>query len=228
MYKFTPSLDFGDFPRKVLMALGASKSAVDKWEPAAHGHITNPSSPDDNKNIGEILFRRQLLPGNELDTLQKALLGNLHEALKWDNISSKAILSMTQDTKRISLHKWCLQVLLDSATRAFFGDQLLEIEPDLCHIFRDFDDNSWQLHYKYPRFLSKKLHTARDKIVNALKLYFQLPEGQRQGGAWVIRSFEVEMKRRKIAVADIAAILLGVFWVYVTNFNDSKQERPDR
>lgn len=200
------------------MALGASKSAVHKWEPKDHGQVIELLSPENHKNVGEILFRQQLLPGNELDVLQKVFMRNIHEALLWDKISGKVILSMTQDSKKISLLNWTRQVLLDTATRTFFGDALLEIEPDLSRIFCEFDDDSWQLHFKYPRFLSKRMYTARDKIANALVVYFRLPEEYRQGAAWITRSFEAEMRRREIADTDIAAILIAVFWVYVAAF----------
>lgn len=206
IYRNTASLDFVDFPRNVLMALGASESAIDKWESKVHDPNVISLIPEDNKGIGEILFRQQLLPGSEFETVQKVFMGSIHESLRWDNISSNAILPMTQNTRKISLLKWTRQVLLDSATRTFFGDALLKIEPDLSQIFCEFDDDSWQLHYKYPRFLSKRMHTARDRIASALVMYFRLPKEHRQNEAWITRSLEFEMRRRDIDDRDIAVL----------------------
>lgn len=80
---------------------------------------------------------------------------NIHQSLGWDCIPSNITRSSTSDTKTLSLLGWCREILLDSATRSFFGDRLLEVEPDLFETFFDFDDNSWKLTYKLPRFMSQ-------------------------------------------------------------------------
>ena len=164
-------------------------------------------------HLGEDFYRQQLYPGKELDILQKTFLQRIHDSFLWDNMSDKIILSSTQDTRTVSLLQWCREVLLDSATRSFFGDRLLDIEPDLFESFFDFDDNSWKLTYHLPRFLSKEMFSAKEKATDALRRYLALPREQRPGEAWLIRTLEAEMRQLGIEVPDIASFIMMIYWV---------------
>lgn len=108
----------------------------------------------------------------------------------------------------MSLLEWTRQVLLDGATQAFFGSKLREIEPDLFGTFFYFDDNSWKLTYKIPRYWSNDIYAAKQKAQDALKLYFDLPREQRSGEAWIIRTLEIELRGLGIDEPDIAAVLM--------------------
>ena len=102
---------------------------------------------------------------------------------------------------------------MDSATRAFFGDRLLELEPELLQSFFDFDDNSWKLTYKLPGFLSKEVTAAKQKGIDALTRYFQLAKEERPGEAWLVRTLEAEMRHVGIQEPDIAAFIMIFYWV---------------
>lgn len=51
---------------------------------------------------------------------------------------------------------------------SFFGEALLEIEPDLFRTSFDFDDDSWMLLYRYPKFLAKRLYRSKDAAIDAM------------------------------------------------------------
>ena len=174
----------------------------------------NPSGSEFT-HLGSRICQQQLLPGKELDVLQKVFMDNIHKSLCWHGITPKITIESSPEAKTVSLLGWCREVLLESSTRAFFGDQLLEVSPDLFQSFYAFDACSWKLHYGYPKILSTDLYAARDKIIEALTAYFRLPKAKRSGAAFVVDKLEDEMRRLEIGVEDIAALTMPVFWVYV-------------
>jgi hypothetical protein len=211
-HRSTATLTYDKFIRETLLSLGASREAVDTWIPLydqAHTNLLHKEF----LHIGQRLCQQQLLAGKESETLQHVLLRRIEASLAWHKIPEKITLSSTPEKKTVSLLGWCREVLLESATHAFFGDRLLEIEPNLLKIFSIFDASSWKLHYGYPRFLSRELYAARDKIHTALVTYLKLPKEKRPDAAWLIHGFETEMRRLGIEEEDIAAVMVPVYWV---------------
>ena len=230
IYRNTEELTLDTHIRHILTALGASSSAVDKWIPPrlsendkikAMGGL-NPSASDFT-HLGSRICQQQLLPGKELNVLQDVFMDRIHKSLHWDKITPKITLASSPEAKTISLLGWCREVLLDSATRAFFGDELLEINPNLFQSFYDFDACSWKLHYGYPKFLSTDLYVARDTIIEALTAYFKLPKAERPGAAFVVDRLEDEMRQLGIETKDIAALTMPLYWVYVTSLPSPPQ-----
>ena len=204
-----------------MVTFGATPSAVEKmWQnPSKDIAATKKSRINPLHkalaHLGEDLYRQQLQPGRELDILQSSFLHNIHESICWQNLSDKITVSSSRDRKTVSLLGWCREVLLDAATKSFFGDRLQEIDPDLFQSFFDFDDNSWKLTYHYPRFLSNEMYAAKQQAINALTTYFKLPKEQRLGESWLVRTLEAEMRHLGIAEHDIAAFVMMTYWVYV-------------
>lgn len=220
IYRNTEELTIDTHIRHTLASLGASSSAVDKWIPQ------RPSEDRENCAIGGLkpsvsefthlgsrICQQQLLPGKELDVLQKVFMNNIHKSLHWHSITPKVTVGSSQEAKTVSLLGWCREVLLESSTRAFFGDQLLELNPDLFQSFYAFDACSWKLHYGYPKILSTDLYAARDKIIETLTAYFRLPKAKRSGVAFVVDRLEDEMRQLEIGVEDIAALTMPLYWV---------------
>ncbi len=204
-----------------MVCFGVTPFAVAKmWEkPANDGPGSAILSPNPLHKLlaklSEDFYRQQLYPRKPLEILQSTFMPNIHNSLKWYNISSKIISSSTKDAKIVSLLGWCREVLLDSATRSFFGNRLLEIELNLFQGSFDFDDNSWKLTYKIPRVFSREMYEAKQKSTDALIKYFKLPIKERPGAAWVVQNLETEMRQLGIQEPDIAAFVLMLYWVYV-------------
>lgn len=205
--------------RDMLLRLGASAESIERWVPSSGAKITSHlagvsnSAHGDYGHLGERLCRQQLLPGKELDILQVSLLSRIHKSLQWDQMPEKIVKSFTQSTRTVSLLGWCQEVLLDSATWAFFDERLMQINPGLFESFYIFDELSWQLHFGYPRFMAKKMYTAKDRIIDALTAYFRLPKSERPNESWLIGSLEDEMRNLGIGDRDIAAIIMPLYWV---------------
>lgn len=148
MYKNVESFSYDTFVRDVMVASGASPSVIDKmWLfPSKNGHgftatVPNPS----NKCLAQLtrdFHRQQLHPGDHHRELSDKFLFYIDGSLHWECISAKFVIDDDGFLKRTSLKKWCRDVLLQAATKAFFRESLLEIQPDLLDNFVNFDDNS--------------------------------------------------------------------------------------
>lgn len=216
VYKNTLSLTFDDYIRDMMLSFEMTPLAVDKmWQtPSAKSALISPNPLNKSLvQLGEDFYKQQLYPGPKLEILQKTLMPSIHQSLRWDSISKNITRSSTSDTKTLSLLGWCRDILLDSATRSFFGDRLLEVEPDLFQTFFDFDDNSWKLTYKLPRFMSQDMYKAKKKTMDALTAYFELPMEERSGSIWIIKTLEAEMRQLGIGSSDIASLMMMTFWV---------------
>ena len=216
VYKNSLSLTFDDYIRDMMLSFEMTPLAVDKMWQKPTPESTLIGSNSLNKSLvqrGEDFYRQQLHPGPKLEILQRKLMSNIDQSLRWDSISNNIIRSSTPNTKTLSLLTWCRDVLLDSATRAFFGDSLLVVEPDLFQTFYTFDDNSWKFTYKLPRIMSQEMYSAKKKAVDALTAYFELPMEKRPGSAWIIQTLESEMRQLGIGSSDIASLLMMTFWV---------------
>ena len=217
-YKSTATLTFDGFVRDMLTRLGASSHAVNIWVPDLKkdsGFPTENSnpSPDITHRLVEHLCRQQLLPGKDLDYLQAVFMKNIHESLTWENLNGDLVLISMPGKKTVSLLGWCREVLLNAATKSFFGERLQLIEPNLFRNFFIFDDNSWKLNYGYPYILSREMYSAKDKLIDALTIYFKLPKLERLGEASLIRNLEIEMRELGIVDKDIAALVMPIYWV---------------
>lgn len=219
VFKNTEQLTFDDYIKNMMLQFGTTPEAVDKmWQTPTNDNLNsatlqpNPSLKS-FVHLSEGLYRQQLHPGEKLNTLQNVLLGNIYSSLTWESMTEKVIISSTENERTVSLYEWTRQVLLDGATRAFFGDKLLEMDPNLFEDFFYFDDNSWKLTYKIPRYWSNDVYAAKQKAQDALEAYFCLPKEERPGEAWIIHVLETEMRALGITEPDIASILMMTFWV---------------
>lgn len=198
---------------------GGSEDAVHKmWQdPGKDGHGRALLSPNPvHKNLarlGEDFYRQQLHPGTNLETLQSQFMPNIHNSLIYEVIPEEVIISSTKGEKTVSLLGWVRGVLLDSATRSFFGDRLLDIDPNLFQSFFEFDDNSWKLTYHLPRVFAREMYVAKEQATGALFKYFQLPKEERPGAAWLVRTLESEMRNLGMQGADIASFVMMIYWV---------------
>ena len=223
IYKDTENLSFDPFMKEMLRRVGVSSATIAKWipdssEPCASGPRDGPRpSIREISHVGQKLCRQQLLPGKEFDIFSTKLINDIEQSLQWDKISRGITLSSTNTTKRVSLIGWCREVLIVSATRSIFSEHLLQIDAHLIDSFYTFDAASWKAFFKFPRFLSRDMDAGKDRILHALSKYFSVPKDERKGESWLISNLETEMIKVGITdVAEMASIVMPLYWVYVT------------
>lgn len=202
-----------------MVAFGASSNAIDKmWLfPNKNGQGFAATVPNPfNKCLAQLtrdFHRQQLHPGDHQRELSDIFLFQIDSSLLWQHMSAETVVEDDQILKRLSLKRWCGDVLLQAATNAFFGKSLLEIQPDILQNFLNFDDNSWMLMYRFPRFLAKSMYQAKDAAIDALEKYFETPQECRRDAAWFVQTLETEQRRLGIGNRDIATLILMVYWV---------------
>ena len=169
-------------------------------------------------NYQSELYKQQLHPGERLDVLQPKVLHYVNDSLQWDNLPSQhAPSSATVNTlhpgKIVSLSEWCREVLVKATARSFFGDAPLDIDPNFLQNFYDFDDVSWKITYNLPYLFAREAHASKDKLLDVLVEYLNLPHGKKEAACWLIKMLEKELREIGVGDRDIAAMLLLVFWV---------------
>lgn len=213
IYRNTKTLTFDEYIRDVMKSIGVSDDGIAKlWY--------TPSDNSDLRSLhkalahaGEDYYREQLLPGSRLDILWDRILRLIDASLHWDQIPQSSNSGPGDEIKTVGLLEWCREVLLHTVTTAFFGHQLLDVEPKLLEHFMAFDEESWKLTYKYPRIVSKDMYYAKDKLVSAVEAYLRLPKDQRPDGAWLIQKLEEETSKLDISTSDLAAMITSLLWV---------------
>ena len=163
-------------------------------------------------------YKQQLYPGEKLDSIGETFLGYIDDHLHFNRFSPQYEIapsheSKDPDFKTVSLYRWCREVLVDSATRTFFGHKLLEINPSLLQSFYAYDETSWKLLYKYPSVFAKDVTTAKNCIVSALTEYLETPSSKRQDASWIMKTLEKEQRAIGIDTHNIAAMMMLAYWV---------------
>jgi hypothetical protein len=222
IYRNTTTLTFEEFVQDLMRSVGASEEGISKMYDCPKidesSNLKTEKSNTLHKPMAhsvEDFYRQQLHPGALFDGLWTRIQDLMNTALQWDNISSNCVLSTTGTTKTLSLLEWCRAAVLPSATTAVWGERLLQLQPNLMETFVTFDNESWKLTYKLPRFMAKEVHDAKDEIRATFEKYLALPIHQRRGEAWFIRNLETKLRELGIRESDIAAMLVPPIWVYV-------------
>ena len=220
-YKNTTSLTFDKIVYELSITFGVSKESVEM----AYRRPTNDL--DDvisqklqikNPQLKSVahfhhdLWKQQLLPGDLYRELQQEFADLIETSLHLNRMTDQyyVVTSHRNEGKTVSLMKWTQKVLVDASLRIFFGDKLLELDPDLPRHFLDFDDDSWKLVYKWPN--ATKMHTAKAKMTNALVRYLALPREERKGAAYLVEMMEKTQRALGFSEKDIANVFCIVLW----------------
>ena len=208
IYKNTKTLTFDEYACDVTKSIGVSDDGIAKlWKPP--GEIGNDRLHKALAHAAEDYYREQLLPGPQLDILWKHALGDIASSIRWDNLSGSRF-NRAEKSKSLSLLEWTSGVLLKSVVKAFFGDGLLQMDPQLLQNFAAFDKESWKLIYKLPRGVAKDMYDARDKMVRSVEAYLRLPQNQRSEATWLIKKLEVEAGKASLDVQDLTAMITSL------------------
>ncbi|KAL8965513.1 MAG: hypothetical protein Q9183_003814 [Haloplaca sp. 2 TL-2023] len=217
VYKNTRTLTFDEYAQDVMKSIGVSDDGITKlW--------STPEKSDNRGGLhkalahaGEDYYREQFLPGNRIDVLWPRVLGLIDSAMQWDQLPQTPGAISTDGVKTVSLLEWKSKVLLESVITAFFGPQLLQIDPQLLLHFAAYDEESWKLTYKYPRMMSKNMYHAKDQLVAAVETWLNLPRDKRPDGAWFIQKLETESSKLEMGIKDLAAMITSLAWVILSN-----------
>lgn len=165
------------------------------------------------KEVCVMLFRTLLNPGNYSEAMLDVLLGTVENRMTWNEIPDWMVLERRGDMSDVSLLEWSKHVLLEGATRSFFGDALLEVEPNLFDSFFEFDDSSWKLPYNIPDIFAQDVLRAKATAEQALAKYFSLPKERRTDASKLVQEIEAVLVDSGIKPKDMGVLVLMFYWV---------------
>ena len=215
----TNTISHDGFVQYLMKSFGAPASVVDKMYQmfSIDGRIMYHPNPH-QKSLAHLtvdFHRHQLLPGKEQEILSDSFFRYIDTSLRWENMDRAYLLKDQRPNHvTISLHSWCLEVLVKAATNAFFGDRLLQMDPMLPQSFNEFDKSSWMLLYQVPKAVSSRMTSPLAKNIESLTEYFRLPKVERPGASWFNQTLEAEQRQLGISEEDVAKLMMLIHWGY--------------
>lgn len=190
-WKHTTALTFDPFIRKVIALHGATPETVEKMF----------HKPKEGTSIGKSFMEKvhedyilQLYPGEKLNILQNTFLEKIEENLSWDRLCGEMLLADSSEEKSLSLWAMCREVLSNATLRSLFGDNIVQIAPEILPNFFLFDEDSWMFYYEFPKYTTRNMWNAKTNATKAVEKYFSLPKSQRPGASWLIETHEKDMR----------------------------------
>ncbi|MCJ1465970.1 hypothetical protein MMC07_004589, partial [Pseudocyphellaria aurata] len=152
-----------------------------------------------------------------LNNLHDDLVRHIDESMQWNRLSAKYTRFSNADERDISLLGWCRDSMINAATRSYFDEALLQIEPNLSQIVFDFDTETCGSIAKYPHRLGNFSSAAKQKGIAAFTAYLKLSKVQRAGEAQFVRDLEEEYRRLGLDEENLASLMMIVYWVINAN-----------
>lgn len=215
-YRNIKTLSFNVFVQEMLRTLGNSPSCIEtmyKPLPADKAGFPNPKCKP-LATLARDMHLQQLYPGKNLDILSE----NFDKFFD-KHLHSKEILRIcpyarasSGDSIVIPLMAWCSDVFTRAGQEAYFGPLLEEIDPEMTTKFLVYDELSYQVQFQYPKWLSTKLHKAKEELAKDLMTYYDVPQERRHGDAWFVKAMENEMRALKLSTYDMAIMMVTIYW----------------
>ena len=200
----------------MLKTAGNSRSCIEAMYrplPADKPGFPNPNSKP-LATLARDMHLQQLYPGKYLDTLGQDFDKWFDGHLEVNNFVRNCPYANVAEDKSITmpLMAWCSDVFTRAGQEAYFGPLLGKIDPAMTSKFLEFDELSYQIQFQYPKWLSSKMHKAKEALVDDLMTYFDTPQEQRHGDAWFVKAMENEMKALKLSTYDMSVMMVTIYW----------------
>ena len=222
-WKDTEALTFDPFVQQLMSLLGMSKKTQDllyKEEPETFMPVEKKSESlllKENPTHQafyhlQMEWVKQQLSGNMLTEIGNNFMGYINQSLYMNNFSPSFVYASAPGEKSISLKKMVRHCLVLSATKAFFGPQMQEVDPRFLEYYFNFEEAAWKMFYQYPRFLAQDLYGAAEGILSTMTRYYDRPESEKPELVWMFKTIETEMRHLGLPSHDIAIMSFMLFW----------------
>ena len=161
------------------------------------------------------MHRHQLFPGGNLDYLGDQFAQYFDKHLNVESIVKNRRYAVSMpDSKDVvlSLSTWTSDFVVCAGQQAYFGETLAKIDRDFTWKFIEYDELAWQVLYQYPKFLSRKMHAARDQLTASIQKYFDTPPQDRAKSAWFVTAMETEMRSLGMSSKELAPMMAVIYW----------------
>ena len=196
---------------------GTSRSGIDKIFSTSDSHVSSASGRGP-MNIPQKAHNLQVrqTQGDELRTLCKHIKDFFDANLQLESLPGLRLtvppVEAALDRRTVSLRAWTTELFINAGQRAYFGDALAAIDPDLPVALVELDSLSWQVFYQYPRLLRPRIERLSARIRRSLEAYFELSRSQRPVQAWFTQALEQEYRQAGLDSKDIGAQMLFLYW----------------
>ena len=163
--------------------------------------------------VGNFTSEKQIGAVEQTLTNLHDFIRHIENSMQWNCLSAKYTKFTSLEEKEVSLLGWCGEVMVGAATRSYFDETLLQIEPNLPQIVFDFDRETCSSISKYPHRLGTLSSVAKEKGIRAFTAYLKLPKVQRAGEAHLIRDLEEEYRLLGHDEGSLASLMMIVYWV---------------
>ncbi|KAJ4357133.1 uncharacterized protein N0V89_001708 [Didymosphaeria variabile] len=220
-YRNTKTFSFEGFVQHMMRTTGCSEVVVSKMyapQDPTRSRFPNPKGKP-LAVLARELHVHQLYPRKDLAYLGARFNAYFDRYLSLEAIKAERPYATSNPDGSISvpLMTWVSDFFIRGGQRAYFGDFLENIVPDISWAFLEFDDLSWQILYQYLKVLSSKMHAAKARVTEALRKYFETPMTDRTGDAWFTKAMENEMRDLDLATKDISILMQTIYWGINTN-----------
>lgn len=216
IYADKTSFAFDFFAELIYRSIGGVSNETIKilWRTPKEGFISLWPNPKEDVLVhtGNALLHKQMQQPELIKDLSEKALSNIEQRIRWDAFLPSSILSETPSVKAVSLHCWCRDVTIDAQNKAFFGDYLHKLSPDITSLFDQWDINSWMMTYSLPSPFNKKASVPRDKLIGILHQYLDAPREKRTGGVPFVEELQDECISGGLSHNDIARVLFIILW----------------
>lgn len=230
LYKNTTTLSWEFFIQDLYRWTGFSNKAIERlWQaPTEQQKSLNPArilSP--NEMVAEYQ-RRQLRPGKNLENLARSVIDHIDGLLQWHNLSigQTRIQRGPEKSLSLSLIEWTSHAFISSTTEKIWGRSIFKMDPSLLQTYTTWEKANWKYVFQIPRFLSRDMYSARDRLVDAFTAYFKLPRNQRADAAWFVPTAEAEMRDIGLDDRDLGRAHMLQHWAYVHSVSISYASFP--
>ena len=216
VFRDESSFAFDSFIDMVYRGVGNVSDEANRilWRTPKEGFTSLHSNPHGKVLVhtGNALLHKQLLTPSYLQELTKKVTVYIEDNMQWESFFDTSVLSSNADTKIVSLHCWCRDVLIEAQNRAWFGEYIRQLEPRMTVLFDHWDINSWMITYKYPPFMAKAATRPRDQLIKILTRYLDTPREKRSGGVPFVNELEDEERHAGLSSEDSARIMFIILW----------------
>ncbi|KAK0459099.1 cytochrome P450 [Desarmillaria tabescens] len=127
-------------------------------------------------------FRDALKEGSALNHFTTSFLDCLRLELAKEDVKINA----SQEGMKIHLRDWARTILGTASTIAMMGPQILEEEPNLLKYNWQFDLDQVSFTLGLPRFLIRRQHANREKLIHAFEKVYKDRDTKLQDAIWWI------------------------------------------
>lgn len=214
-YRNTTTFSFDVFIQQIMRETGVSQDGRNKmFQPPdpAKAIFPNPY----NRPVARLareMHIHQLFPSHLLPETGAEFIKFFNVNLTMDSLAQRTrYVKPAEKGIEVSLQTFTSDLFANAGQEVYFGRRLREVNPNMTWDFLEFDDLTWQVLYNYPKILSGKMITARDRLIASMQAYFESPACERKDTVWFTPAMEKEMRALDTSDRDIACMMVTIYW----------------